>query len=215
MKKILATLLAALMLFSFAACGGKEDTSTDGTAETTAAEETTEAAATVEEKLIAEGDEGVGPVKLYNSYLEVTVPEGIGYCVDDANTEEGESQFQLILILRNAEGNEIGELLINNRGGYDNLADYTNSLKDEFKNNTSVTVADVESKKIGLFDVDHITLDRGFMVDNRYIGYYQIADESVEYRNVRLDLELRGYYYTDTPYPADECEAIINSIVIK
>lgn len=215
MKKLLAVLLAALMLLSFAACGGKEDTPTDGETDTTVADETTEAAATVEEKLIAEGDEGVGPVKLYNSYLEVTVPEGIGYCVDDANTEEGESQFQLILVLRNAEGNEIGELLFNNRGGFDNLADYTNALKDEYKNSTSVTVADVESKKIGLFDVDHITLDRGFMVDNRYIGYYQITDESAEYRNVRLDLELRGYYYKDTPYPADECEAIINSIVIK
>ena len=218
MKKLLAMLLAALMLVSFAACGDKGDTSTD-VPETTAGEvnteETTAAENTVEEKTIEEGAEGFGPVKLSNSYLELTIPEGIGYYVDDANTIEGESQFQLILKLRNADGNEIGELLFNNRGGYDKLADYTNSLKDEYKDNTSVTITDVESKKIGLFDVDHMTLDRGFMVDNRYIGYYQIADETVEYRNVRLDLELRGYYYKDTPYPAEECEAIIGSIVIK
>lgn len=211
MKKYLAILLAAAILFSFAACADKGKTPTDSPEVST--EQTTQA--TVEEKEIAEQAEGVGPVKLYNSYLEVTIPEGIGYYIDDANTAEGESQFQLILRLRNAEGNEIGELLFNNRGGYDNLADYTNSLKNEYKNSTNTEIADVESKKIGLFDVDHMTFDKGYQVDNRYIGYYQIADETVEYRNVRLDLELMGYYYKDIPYPAAECEAIINSIVIK
>ena len=196
MKKFLAIILAILMVATLAACGGGGEPK-------------------VNEIAIVEDLEGVGPAKLANSYLEITIPEGIGYCVDDANTAEGESQFQLILKLKNADGNDIGELLFNNRGSFDNLADYTNAFKDEFKNNTSVTIADVESKKIGLFDVDHMTLDRGFMVDNRYIGYYQIADETVEYRNVRLDLELKGYYYKDTPYPAAECEALINSIVIK
>ena len=209
MKKFLAIFLAILMVATLAACGGGGETP-----ETPDAPDATEAPE-AEAIPIVEDLEGVGPAKLANSYLEITIPEGIGYYVDDANTAEGESQFQLILKLKNADGNEIGELLFNNRGSFDNLADYTNAFKDEFKNNTSVTIADVESKKIGLFDVDHMTLDRGFMVDNRYIGYYQIADETVEYRNVRLDLELKGYYYKDTPYPAAECEALINSIVIK
>lgn len=210
MKKTLSLILALLMLFSLAACGGGGKVTPDEPQKNDVTEE-----AKLNETAIVEEIEGVGPVKLSNSYLEVTIPEGIGYYVDDANTAEGDSQFQLILELRNSNGDEIGELLFNNRGGFDNVTAYSDSLKEEYKDSTSVTVADVESKKIGLFDVNHLTVDRGFMVDNRYIGYYLIPDETAEYRNVRLDLELRGYYYQDTPYPAAECEAIISSIVIK
>ena len=35
------------------------------------------------------------------------------------------------------------------------------------------------------------------MVDNRYFGYYQLPDENAEFRNVRFELELLGYYYKD------------------
>ena len=219
MKKILALLMAIMLVLSLAACGGNTEETTapaDDTTvaeETTAAEETTEASAI--EKEIAEGDEGVGPVKLSNSYLSFEIPEGFGYYIDDANTEAGESQFQVIVELRNADGNKIGELLINNRGGLESADEYANSTIDEYKDSETVTISDVDSATFGIFDVRHFTLDRGFMVDNRYFGYYQITDENVEFRNVRFELELLGYYYKDVEFPKAECEAIMNSIVIK
>ena len=114
MKKILALLMAIMLVLSLAACGGNtEETTAPAGEETTAAEETTEALSA--EKEIVEGEEGVGPAKLSNSYLSFEIPEGFGYYIDDANTEAGESQFQVIVELRNADGNNIGELLINNR----------------------------------------------------------------------------------------------------
>ena len=213
MKKILALLMAIMIVLSLAACGGNTEETTTPADDTTVAEETTEAAAA--EKEIVEGDEGVGPVKLSNSYLSFEIPEGFGYYIDDANTEAGESQFQVIVELRNADGNKIGELLINNRGGLESADEYANVTIDEYKDVESVAVSDVDSATFGIFDVRHFTLDRGFMVDNRYFGYYQIPDESLDFRNVRFELELLGYYYKDVEFPKAECEAIMNSIVIK
>ena len=213
MKKILALLMAIMIVLSLAACGGNTEETTAPADDTTVAEETTEAAAA--EKEIVEGDEGVGPVKLSNSYLSFEIPEGFGYYIDDANQEAGEDQFQVIVQLKNADDNNIGELLINNRGSLESADEYANVTIDEFKDVESVTVSDVDSATFGIFDVRHFTLDRGFMVDNRYFGYYQIPDETVEYRNVRFELELLGYYYKDVEFPKAECEAIMNSIVIK
>ena len=210
MKKILTLLMAIMIVLSLAACGGNPEETTAPAGETTApaeettapAEETTEAA--LSEVEIVEEAEGVGPVKLSNSYLSFEIPEGFGYYIDDANQEAGEDQFQVI-----------GELLINNRGGLESADEYANATIDEYKDVESVTVSDVDSATFGIFDVRHFTLDRGFMVDNRYFGYYQIPDETVEYRNVRFELELLGYYYKDVEFPKAECEAIMNSIVIK
>ena len=214
MKKILALLMAIMLVLSLAACGGNEEETTAPVDETTVAtEETTEAA--LPEVEIVEKAEGVGPVKLSNSYLSFEIPEGFGYYIDDANQEAGEDQFQVIVDLRNADGNKIGELLINNRGSLESADEYANATIDEYKDVESVTVSDVDSATFGIFDVRHFTLDRGFMVDNRYFGYYQIPDESLEFRNVRFDLELLGYYYKDVEFPKAECEAIMNSIVIK
>lgn len=213
MKKILALLMAIMIVLSLSACGGNTEETTAPADDTTVAEETTEAAAA--EKEIVEGDEGVGPVKLSNSYLSFEIPEGFGYYIDDANQEAGEDQFQVIVELRNADGNNIGELLINNRGSLESADEYANTTIDEYKDSETVTVSDVDSATFGIFDVRHFTLDRGFMVDNRYFGYYQIPDETVEYRNVRFELELLGYYYKDVEFPKAECEAIMNSIVIK
>lgn len=214
MKKIIALLMAIMLVFSLSACGGNEEETTSSVDETTAAaEETTEAA--LSEVEIVEKAEGVGPVKLSNSYLSFEIPEGFGYYIDDANQEAGEDQFQVIVDIRNADGNKIGELLINNRGSLESADEYANVTIDEYKDVESVTVSDVDSATFGIFDVRHFTLDRGFMVDNRYFGYYQITDETVEYRNVRFELELLGYYYKDVEFPKAECEAIMNSIVIK
>ena len=164
---------------------------------------------------IAEEIEGIGPITLSNSYLSFAIPEGFGYYIEDANKEAGEDQFQVIVELRNADGNKIGELLINNRGGLESADEYAASTIDEYKDSESVTVSDVDSATFGIFDVRHFTLDRGFMVDNRYFGYYQIPDENAAFRNVRFELELLGYYYKDVEFPKAECEAIMNSIVIK
>ena len=213
MKKILALLMAIMIVLSLSACGGNTEETTAPADDTTVAEETTEAAAA--EKEIVEGDEGVGPVKLSNSYLSFEIPEGFGYYIDDANTEAGESQYQVIVELRNADGNNIGELLINNMGALESADEYANTTIDEYKDNEKVTVSDVDSATFSIFDVRHFTLDRGFMVDNRYFGYYQIPDETVEFRNVRFELELLGYYYKDVEFPKAECEAIMNSIIIK
>ena len=213
MKKILALLMAIMLVLSLSACGGNTEETTAPADDTTVAEETTEAAAA--EKEIVEGDEGVGPVKLSNSYLSFEIPEGFGYYIDDANQEAGESQYQVIVQLKNADGNNIGELLINNMGARESADEYANTTIDEYKDSETVTVSDVDSATFGIFDVRHFTLDRGFMVDNRYFGYYQIPDETVEYRNVRFELELLGYYYKDVEFPKAECEAIMNSIVIK
>ena len=213
MKKIIALLMAIMLVLSLSACGGNTEETTAPADDTTVAEETTEAAAA--EKEIVEGDEGVGPVKLSNSYLSFEIPEGFGYYIDDANTEAGESQYQVIVELRNADGNNIGELLINNMGALESADEYANTTIDEYKDNEKVTVSDVDSATFSIFDVRHFTLDRGFMVDNRYFGYYQIPDETVEFRNVRFELELLGYYYKDVEFPKAECEAIMNSIIIK
>ena len=213
MKKILALLMAIMIVLSLSACGGNTEETTAPADDTTVAEETTEAAAA--EKEIVEGDEGVGPVKLSNSYLSFEIPEGFGYYIDDANSEAGEDQFQVIVQLKNADGNNIGELLINNMGARESADEYANTTIDEYKDSETVTVSDVDSATFGIFDVRHFTLDRGFMVDNRYFGYYQISDENVEFRNVRFELELLGYYYKDVEFPKAECEAIMNSIVIK
>ena len=215
MKKLLALFIALVTVISFAACNKEEPIETpDNTSpDAVTTEDPTEAK--TPEKAIAEGDSGVGPVILSNSYLSFEIPEGFGYYIDDANKQEGDSQFQVIVDLKNADGNNIGELLINNRGGLESADEYANNTIDEYKDSTSVTVSDVDSATFSVFDVRHFTLDRGFMVDNRYFGYYQIPDETVEFRNVRFELELLGYYYKDVEFPKAECEAIMNSIVIK
>jgi len=213
MKKFLAILMALAMLLSFAACGGNEEPETT----TQAPVETTEAPteAKTPEKAIVEKDSGVGPVILSNSDLSFEIPEGFGYYIDDAYKNEDGTIFQVIVDLKNADGNRIGELLINNSGGLESADEYANNTIDEYKDSESVTVGDVESATFSVFDVRHFTLDRGFMVDNRYFGYYQLPDENAEFRNVRFELELLGYYYKDVEFPKAECEAIMNSIVIK
>lgn len=210
MKKTLALLLAALMLFTLAACGGEKtpnDVQTDG--ETT--EATTEAAATVQEVAIAEDVEGTGPAKLYNGYLEVTIPEGYGYYIDDANDEDGEEQFQLILELKNADGKNIGELLINNRGGHEGVDAYVDTLLEEYEGQSQVE----ESLTCGSFDCRRIMVAINGINVCYYYGYYQIPDETVTYRNVRFELEINEYYYKETGFPTADLEAIMNSIVIK
>ncbi len=210
MKKILALLLAVVTLLSLAACGGKGETPENKEPDTTASTQ-----AKLEEKEIVEELEGVGPVKLKNSYMELVIPEGYGYRVDDANQEAGEDQFQLILDLKNADGNNIGELLINNRGGLESADEYAQTTIDEYADSDSVKVSDVDSAKYSVFDVRHFTLDRGYMVDNRYYGYYKLPDETKEYRNVRFELEVTGYYYKDVEFPAADFVELMNSIVIK
>ncbi|MBO7319808.1 MAG: hypothetical protein J6V06_07310 [Clostridia bacterium] len=215
MKKLLAIILALAALLSFAACGKEDPIETPDNTSPDAVTTEAPTEAKTPEKAIVEGDSGVGPVVLSNSYLSFEIPEGFGYYIDDANQQEGDSQFQVIVDLKNADGNNIGELLINNRGALESADEYANSTIDEYKDNASVTVGEVDSATYGIFDTRHFTLDKGFMVDNRYFGYYQIPDENVEFRNVRFELELLGYYYKDVEFPKAECEAIMNSIVIK
>ena len=211
MKRLLALMLALVMVFALAACGKDGGETPDNKEpDTTASTE-----AKLEEKAIVEDLEGVGPVKLSNSYMELVIPEGYGYYIDDANQEAGEEQYQLILELRNADGKNIGELLINNRGGLESADEYAQSTIDEYADVDSVTVSDIDSAKYSVFDVRHFTLDRGFMVDNRYFGYYKLPDETKEYRNVRFELEVLGYYFKDVEFPEDDFVELMESIVIK
>ena len=126
MKKLLAIALAALMLFALAACGGNKDNNGDETPSGNDVEQTTEPTteAKTAEKEIVEKDEGKGQIKLYNSYLEFSIPEGYGYKITDANTEAGESQFWVMADIMNADGKKIGELNINNNGSFDNVDEY-------------------------------------------------------------------------------------------
>ncbi len=205
MKKGFCVLITVLMLFTLVACGGGDDGDvSEGTTETT-----TEATAT--EAAIVEQEEGTGPVKLTNSYLELVIPEGYGYYIDDANTEEGQDQFQLIMDLRNADGKRIGELLINNRGGLEGVDAYVDSLLKEYEGQAKVE----ESLTFGDFDVRRISVAINGLNNCYYYGYYQIPDESVAFRNVRFELEINEYYYKETGFPTSDLEAIINSIVIK
>lgn len=213
MKKFLAVLMALTMVFSLAACGGDEKPDANGAPDAQATEAPTQAQ--VAEVAIAEEAEGVGEAKLSNSYLEFTIPEGFGYYIDDANQQEGDSIFQVILDITNENGDKIGEFTINNRGGLESAEEYANVVVDQYKDSESTKVTVVGSAKYGSFDVTHLTLDLGYQVDNRYYGYYQIPDENAEYRNVNFELELMGYYFKDVEFPKAACEAIMNSIVIK
>ena len=200
MKKILALLMAIMLVLSLAACGGNEEETTSSVDETTAAaEETTEAA--LSEVEIVEKAEGVGPVKLSNSYLEVSIPEGYGYYIDDANNEAGEEQFQLIMQIKDSEGHRVGELLVNNRGGFESADEYADALISEFKDSTAVATLE-ESLNLGLFDIRRVSIDRSGMINHNYIGYYQLPDESLTYRNVRFEFEVNGYYIKDVPVEA-------------
>ena len=42
----------------------------------------------LQKKEIVEGAEGVGPIKLSNSYLSFEIPEGFGYFIDDAKSRD-------------------------------------------------------------------------------------------------------------------------------
>lgn len=215
MKKLIAIIMAMVTILSFAACGKEDPVVTPDNTNPDAV--TTEAPTEVKtpEKTIVEQDSGVGPVILSNSDLSFEIPEGFGYYIDDAYKNEDGTIFQVIVDLKNADGNRIGELLINNSGGLESADEYANTTIDEYKDSESITVGDVESATFSVFDVRHFTLDRGYMVDNRYFGYYQLPDENAEFRNVRFELELLGYYYKDVEFPKAECEAIMNSIIIK
>lgn len=216
MKKLLALLMAFVMLLSFAACGGNDEPETDTTAAPDSVETTlpaTEPAAA--EVAIEEEIEGFGEAVLSNSYIEFVIPEGFGYYIDDANQQEGDSIFQVILDIKNENGDKIGEFTINNRGGLESAEEYANVVVDQYKDSESTKVTVVGSAKYGSFDVTHLSLDLGYQVDNRFYGYYQIPDGNAEYRNVNFELELMGYYFQDVEFPKAECEAIMNSIVIK
>lgn len=217
MKKILAIMLALVMLLTLAACGGNKDNNGDETPSGNDVEQTTEPTTDAKpaEKEIVEKDEGKGQIKLYNSYLEFSIPEGYGYKITDANTQAGESQFQVMVDIMNADGKKIGELLINNRGGYDNVDEYVQSDLDYYKNSNSITLSDVTSAEYGILDGRYFTKDNGKWVDYNFYGYYLIPNEAAEYRNIRAELDINGYYYTDVEFPMADFEAIMSSIVIK
>lgn len=213
MKKILALLLAVATLLTLAACGGKGNEPENKDPETTAATQPTEAK--LEEKAIVEDLEGVGPVKLSNSYVELTVPEGYGYEIADANDKEGESQFWVDIEIKNADGTKIGEFEVSNTGSYDNVDEYVQSDIDYYKNSSSVTLGEPVSEKYGIFDGRYLVKHNSNWDDHRFYGFYLIPDEAAEYRNVRAELDINGYSYQDKEFPKADMEALLSSIVIK
>ena len=217
MKKILAIMLALVMLLTLAACGGNKDNNGDETPSGNDVEQTTEPTteAKTAEKEIVEKDEGKGQIKLYNSYLEFSIPEGYGYKITDANTEAGESQFWVMADIMNADGKKIGELNINNSGAYDNVDEYVQYDRDYYKNSNSITLGETVSAEYGILDGRYMTKDNGNWVDYNFYGYYLIPDEAADYRNIRAELDINGYYYTDVEFPMADFEAIMSSIVIK
>ncbi len=217
MKKILAIMLALVMLLTLAACGGNKDNNGDETPSGNDVEQTTEPTteAKTVEKEIVEKDEGKGQIKLYNSYLEFSIPEGYGYKITDANTEAGESQFWVEAEIMNADGKKIGELDISNTGSYDNVDEYVQYDRDYYKDSSSITLGETVSAEYGILDGRYFTKDTANWVDYNFYGYYLIPDEAADYRNVRAELDINGYYYTDVEFPMADFEAILSSIVIK
>lgn len=221
MKKFLAIMLALVMLLTLAACGGNKDNNGGETQSGNDTEQTTDTPTEaptenkVEEKEIAEKLEGVGPAKLSNSYLEFSIPEGYGYKITDANTEAGESQFWVEAEIMNADGKKIGELDISNTGSYDNVDEYVQYDRDYYKDSTSVTLGETVSAKYGILDGRYLTKELTSWTDYNFYGYYLIPDEAAEYRNVRVQFNINGYYYTDVEFPMADFEAIMSSIVIK
>ena len=217
MKKFLAVMLALVMLLTLAACGGNKDNNGDETPSGNDVEQTTEPTTDAKpvEKEIVEKDEGKGQIKLYNSYLEFSIPEGYGYKITDANTQAGESQFWVMADIMNADGKKIGELNINNNGSFDNVDEYVQYDRDYYKNSNSITLGETVSAEYGILDGRYLTKDNGNKVDYNFYGYYLIPDEAAEYRNIRAELDINGYYYTDVEFPMADFEAIMSSIVIK
>ncbi len=217
MKKFLAIMLALVMLLTLAACGGNKDNNGDETQSGNDVEQTTEPTteAKTVEKEIVEKDEGKGQIKLYNSYLEFSIPEGYGYKITDANTEAGESQFWVEAEIMNADGKKIGELDISNTGSYDNVDEYVQYDRDYYKDSTSVTLGETVSAKYGILDGRYLTKELASWTDYNFYGYYLIPDEAADFRNVRVQFNINGYYYTDVEFPMADFEAIMSSIVIK
>lgn len=212
MKKLLALMLALAMVMALAACskdGGEtpDDTQPDTTTSTTEA-----APAEIE---IVEGAEGKGGVKLSNSYLEFSIPEGYGYKITDANEKADESQFWVDADIMNAEGKKIGELDISNTGSYDNVDEYVQYDRDYYKDSASVTLGETVSGKYGILDGRYLTKELSSWTDYNFYGYYLIPDEAADFRNVRVQFNINGYYYTDVEFPVADFEAIMSSIVIK
>jgi predicted small lipoprotein YifL len=219
MKKFLAIMLALVLLLTLAACGDKnnggETPSGNDTEQTTDTPTEAPTENKVEEKEIAEKLEGVGSAKLYNSYMELVIPEGYGYKITDANTQAGESQFWIAADIMNADGKKIGELNISNTGSFDNVDEYVNYDRDYYKDSSSITLGETVSAEYGILDGRYFTKDTANWVDYNFYGYYLIPDEAADYRNVRAELDINGYYYTDVEFPMADFEAIMSSIVIK
>ena len=114
-------------------------------------------------------------------------------------------------LIKNADGKNIGELLINNRGGLEGVDAYVDTLLEEYEGQSQVE----ESLTCGSFDCRRIMVAINGINVCHYYGYYQIPDETVTYRNVRFELEINEYYYKETGFPTADLEAIMNSIVIK
>ena len=211
MKRLLALMLALAMVMALAACGKDGGETPDNTEpDTTASTE-----AKLEEKTIVEDLEGVGPVKLSNSYVELTVPKGYGYKITDANDKEGESQFWVELEIKNADGTKIGEFEVSNTGSYDNVDEYVQSDIDYYKNSSSVTLGEPVSEKYGIFDGRYLVKHNSNWDDYRFYGFYLIPDEAAEYRNVRAELDINGYSYQDKEFPKADFANLLSSIVIK
>ncbi len=211
MKRLLALMLALAMVMALAACGKDGGETPDNKEpDTTASTE-----AKLEEKAIVEDLEGVGPVKLSNSYVELTIPEGYGYEIADANDKESESQFWVDIEIKNADGTKIGEFEVSNTGSYDNVDEYVQSDIDYYKNSSSVTLGEPVSEKYGIFDGRYLVKHNSNWDDYRFYGFYLIPDEAAEYRNVRAELDINGYSYQDKEFPKSDFANLLSSIVIK
>ncbi len=212
MKKLLALMLALVMVMALAACGKDGgETPDNNQPETTSS--TTEAKPA--EKEIVEGAEGEGGVKLSNSYMELSIPEGYSYKITDANEKEGESQFWIGVDIINADGTKIGELDVSNTGSYDNVDEYVQSDIDYYKNSSSITLSDPVSEKYGILDGRYLTRNNSNWDDHCFYGFYLIPDEAAEYRNVRAELDINGYSYQDKEFPKADFTDLLGSIVIK
>ena len=167
MKRLLALMLALAMVTALAACGKDGGETPDNTEPDT----TTSTEAKLEEKAIVEDLEGVGPVKLSNSYVELTIPEGYGYKITDANDKEGESQFWVDIEIKNADGTKIGEFDVSNTGSYDNVDEYVQSDIDYYKNSSSVTLDEPVSENYGIFDGRYLIKHNSNWDDYRFYGF--------------------------------------------
>ena len=72
----------------------------------------------------------------------------------------------------------------------------------------------IESTFIDDLGADSLDIVELIMAFEEEFGI-EIPDEAAEYRNIRAELDINGYYYTDVEFPMADFEAIMSSIVIK